>query len=74
MTKVNPFVRCVDYWPIRIPSECLDAYAVMVREGQIVNQHVIHNGRTGTTLVEYDANQPHEWVRQELAKRARRVS
>lgn len=74
MTRVKPFIKCVDYWPIRIPSSCLDAYAEMIREGQIADQHVVYNHTTGTVVIEYMANQPHEWIRQELKKRTERTA
>ena len=69
MKKISPFIKCVDYWPIQIPSECLDAYAEMIREGQITDQKVIYNHTTETVVIEYMSNQPHEWIRQELKKR-----
>lgn len=74
MTKVKPFIKCIDYWPVRIPSECLDAYAEMIREGQIADQHVVYNHTTGTVVVEYMSNQPHEWVKQTLRERAGRTA
>lgn len=74
MRKVKPFIKCVDYWPVRIPSACLDAYAEMIREGQIADQRVIYNHTTGTVVVEYMANQPHEWIRQTLRDRAGRTA
>ena len=72
MTIVKPFVRCIDYWPTPIPQKCLDAYAEMIKEGQIKKHHVTYNHTTGTTMIEYLSNQPHEWVKQELRARAGR--
>ena len=73
MKKVSPFIKCVDYWPIQIPSECLDAYAEMIREGQISDQKVVYSHSTGAVVVEYKSNQPHEWVKEELRNRMKGI-
>ena len=70
MSKVDPFIKCVDFWPEHIPDEKLAAYKEMIDEGQIRKHHVIYNRRTGSTTVEYYANMPHEWVLEELRKRS----
>ena len=70
MSKVEPFIKCVDFWPEHIPDEKLAAYKALIDEGQIRKHHVIYNRRTGSTTVEYYANMPHEWVREELRKRS----
>lgn len=72
MTKVKPFIQCVDYWPNKIPPECLAAYKALIDEGQITNQKVIYNKKNGSTVVSYDSNQPQEWIREELRKKAGR--
>lgn len=69
MTEVKPFIKCVDFWPSGIPPEKLAAYKQMIDEGQIIKHHVLVNKRTHATTVEYFANMPHEWVREELARR-----
>ena len=69
MTDVKPFIKCVDFWPSGIPPEKLAAYKQMIDEGQIIKHHVLVNKRTHATTVEYFANMPHEWVREELARR-----
>ena len=69
MEKIKPFIKCIDFWPMQIPPEKLNAYKQMIADGQIRNHHVIVNQRTGSTTVEYYAIMPHEWVREELAKR-----
>lgn len=69
MTEVKPFIKCVDFWPSGIPPEKLAAYKQMIDEGQIIKHHVLVNKRTHATTVEYFANMPHEWVREELALR-----
>ena len=69
MTEVKPFIKCVDFWPSGIPPEKLAAYKQMIDEGQIIKHHVLVNKRTHATTVEYFANMPHEWVREELAGR-----
>ena len=40
MTEVEPFVKCVDYWPEHILDEKLDAYKQLIEEGQIRKHHV----------------------------------
>lgn len=70
MTEVKPFIKCVDFWPVRIPHEKLVAYRQLIDEGQIVKHQVIHNRKTGATTVEYYAIVPHEWILEELAKRS----
>lgn len=72
MTEVKPFIKCVDYWPGRIPGECMNAYRALIGEGQITNQKIVYSRGVGTVVVSYDSNQPHEWIRQELRARAGR--
>ena len=69
MTEIKPFIKCVDFWPERIPPGKLAAYKALIEEGQIRKHHVIYNRRTGSTTVEYYAIMPHEWVREELKRR-----
>lgn len=69
MTKVKPFIKCVDYWPDGIPERKLQIYKQFIAEGQILNHHVIVNQRTGSTTVEYYSTVPQEWIRQEMAAR-----
>ena len=69
MTEIKPFIKCVDFWPSGIPPEKLAAYKQMIDEGQIIKHHVLVNKRTHATTVEYFSNMPHEWVREELARR-----
>ena len=70
MTKISPFIKCVDYWPGKIPDSKLAAYKALISEGQIRKHHVIHNRKTGATTVEYFAIAPHEWIHEELKKRS----
>jgi len=72
MTKVKPFIPCVDYWPVKIPPEKMKAYNEMIEEGQIRKHHVTYNRVTGSTIVEYFAIAPHEWILEELKKRSER--
>ena len=72
MTEVKPFIKCVDYWPCHIPPEKLAAYKQLIEEGQIRKHNVIVNQTAGSTTVEYYATIPHEWILEELAKRAAR--
>jgi len=66
--------RYTDTWSMQIPKNKLDAYNELIREGLIFDHEVTYNRTTKVTVVEYSADHPHEWVRQELAKRAGRVS
>ena len=70
MTEVKPFVKCVDYWPEHIPQEKLAAYKQLIDEGQIRKHTVIYDRTAGSTTVEYYAIAPHEWIREELKRRA----
>ena len=74
MTKIKPFIKCIDYWTEWIPEEKLAAYKQLIEEGQIRKHHVIYNRRTGSTLVEYFAIAPHAWILEELVKRCRKRS
>ena len=69
MTEVKPFIKCVDFWPDGIPERKLAIYKLLIAEGQIMRHHVIVNKATGATTIEYYSTIPHEWVREELAKR-----
>ena len=69
MTKVKPFIKCVDFWPVEIPPEKLAAYKQLIAEGQILKHHVLYNRWTGSTTVEYYSTVPHEWILEELKKR-----
>lgn len=70
MSEIKPFIKCVDYWPGRIPPEKLEIYRQMIEEGQIRKHHVIVNRNTGVTVVEYYAIAPHEWIRQQMKERS----
>ena len=71
MTKVKPFIKCVDFWPEQIPPEKLAAYKQLIEESQILKHHVIFNGRIGSTSVEYYSIAPHEWILEELKRRSK---
>ena len=71
-TLVKPFIKCVDYWPTKIPPQCLQAYRELIDEGQIRNHNYIYNARTHAVTIEYYAIMPHEWVLEELKKRKER--
>jgi hypothetical protein len=70
MTKVKPFIKCVDYWPEQIPPEKLRAYKLLIQAGLIIKHHVIHSRKEDTTAVEYFSTIPHEWILEELKKAA----
>ena len=69
MTEVKPFIKCIDFWSEGIPDRKLQIYKDMIAEGQIRKHYVVVNQRTNATTVEYYAIAPHEWIRQEMAKR-----
>lgn len=70
MSEVKPFIKCIDYWPVQIPHNKMVAYRQLIDEGQILKHKVIYNRRTGTTTIEYYAIAPHEWIKEELARRS----
>lgn len=70
MTKVKPFIKCIDYWPGHIPQNKLEAYKQLIEEKQIQKHHVIMNRNSGSTTVEYYSTVPHEWILDELRKRS----
>ena len=70
MTKVKPFIKCIDYWPGHIPPNKLKAYKQLIEEKQIQKHHVIMNRNSGSTTVEYYSTVPHEWILDELRKRS----
>lgn len=70
MTKVKPFIKCVDFWPGHIPPEKLRAYKLLIQAGMITKHNVIHSRDAGTTTVEYYSTIPHEWILEELKKAA----
>lgn len=70
MTKVKPFIKCIDYWPGHIPPNKLEAYKQLIEEKQIQKHHVIMNRNSGSTTVEYYSTVPHEWIMDELRKRS----
>lgn len=70
MTKVKPFIKCIDYWPGHIPPNKLEAYKQLIEEKQIQKHHVIMNRNSGSTTVEYYSTVPHEWILDELRKRS----
>ena len=70
MTQVKPFIKCVDFWPNKIPKDKLEAYRQLIAEEQIRKHEVVYNRETGSVTVEYFATVPHEWIREELARRA----
>ena len=70
MSEVKPFIKCIDYWPVQIPHNKMAAYRQLIDEGQILKHKVIYNRQTGTTTIEYYAIAPHEWIKEELARRS----
>ena len=69
MEKVEPFIKCVDYWPCEIQDNKLAAYKKLIAEGLIRKQSVIYNRQTGSTTIEYYSTVPHEWILEELKGR-----
>jgi hypothetical protein len=69
MTQIKPFIKCIDYWPEKIPPEKLAIYQQLIEEGQIRKHHVIYNRRVGSTTIEYYSTIPHEWILEEMKRR-----
>ena len=69
MTSINPFIKCTDFWPGKIPPEKLAVYKEMVDEKQITKPHIVYNRISGATCVEYYSIAPHEWIREEMRRR-----
>ena len=70
MTQVKPFIKCVDFWPDGIPDRKLAIYKQFIADGQITKHHVVYNQKTGSTTVEYSSIAPHEWILDEMRRRA----
>lgn len=66
--------RYTDTWSMQIPENKLAAYNALIREGLIKDPEVTYNRTNKTTIVEYSADHPHEWIRQELKKRTERTA
>ena len=73
MTKMKPFIKCVDYWTVQIPPNKMEVYRQMIEEEQIRKHHVIYDRNIGSTTVEYYAIAPHEWILEEMKKRVRQT-
>lgn len=58
-----------DVWKMHIPDNKLDAYKSMIDDEQIRVRQVTYERTTGITTVEYHADMPQEWIRDELKKR-----
>lgn len=66
MTTAVPHVKCVDYWKEHIPENCLKTYKSMIKYGQITKPHCTYNQEAGSTIVEYEATIPHDWILYEM--------
>ena len=73
MEQIKPFIKCVDFWPERIPPGKLAAYKALIEEGQIRKHTVIHERKSGSTTIEYYAIAPQEWIHDELRRRSNEV-
>lgn len=74
MLEVKPFIKCVDYWPVKINPFQLTAYKIMIEHHQILKHHVTFNKNTGSTTVEYWSTIPHEWILQEMKDLVRQMT
>lgn len=63
-----------DTWKEHISPVKLAAYRQLIDIGLIKNPKVTYNRTTKITTVEYAADHPHEWILQELKKRAERMA
>ena len=61
---------CKDTWKRRVPPEKLSAYKQLLDEGLIKDIHITFARAENITVFEYEATKPHDWIRNELAKRA----
>ena len=60
---------CKDTWTRQIPDNKLAAYRALIAEKQITKPHVTYDRQSGTTIVEYLAIAPHEWILEEMKRR-----
>ena len=51
-------------------AEKMQIYKAMIQEEQIRKHTVIVNEKTGSTVVEYYAIAPHEWILEQMRQRA----
>lgn len=58
-----------DKWKFYIPNIKLEVYKQMIAEGLIRNPHVTFIRNLGMTIIGYESDYPHEWIKQEMAKR-----
>jgi len=62
-------MRCKDTWGQHIPLEKMEAYKQLLNDGLITNPHVTYVRSTRMTIVEYDSDHDHKWIREELRNR-----
>ena len=44
MTQIKPFIKCIDFWPVQIPPEKLNAYKQLIDEGNAMRNCIGRNG------------------------------
>ena len=71
ITRMKPFIKCIDYWPGEIPPDRLGVYKQLHAEEQIRIHQLIVNQDTGSTVIEYYAIAPHEWMLEQMAERVK---
>lgn len=64
----------IDTWKEHISPVKLEAYKQLIDEGLIKTTYVTYDRKTKITTVEYTSEHSHEWILQELKKRAERIS
>lgn len=62
-------MHCKDTWKKPVPQNKMMAYKQLLDEGVIENIHITYIKSTKETIFEYDAEQNHNDVLKELAKR-----
>ena len=62
-------MHCKDTWKRHIPNDKLSAYKQMIDEEMITDPHVVYEKSTGITTIEYESDNPHEWILEELKGR-----
>ena len=62
-------MKFFDTWRRHIPPDKLNAYRSLIDEGRIRDVHVTYVRPIEETIVEYEAEDPHEMILEELKRR-----
>lgn len=61
---------CKDTWTRKISDNKLAAYKQLISEGLITDHHVVFVRSAEMTIVEYESTYSHEWILDEMKRRA----